>query len=270
MAQKPEIVLRCPSKFSYSFQDESHLINLTTLFKLLEIPHTDGKLLSIRHSKKAKRLIFKSSVSKGLEIVLPRFYDEHWVVEVITKRKPKILERLCEIQKARSEYRPSSVYLPSMQSSWRIRYTGTTGNDSVGVKQSTTILEVPEKTEDILWVPMILQEWLQGIAMEYLPKHLDNVSAKLNLSYNKVRIKRQKSRWGSCSIKRNINLNRNLLFMPVEVVDYVIHHELIHLKTLDHSHKFWRQLGKVFPEVKECQKILKNDEKNSVPTWAFA
>ena len=117
-------------------------------------------------------------------------------------------------------------------------------------------------------LPELLQQWLNTKALEYLPQHLDYVSAKLKLPYNSVSIKHQRTRWGSCSIKRNINLNQNLMLMPFELLDYVIHHELAHLKIMNHSSKFWKELSRTFPLYKASLAQLKDWEDKKLPMWA--
>ena len=137
------------------------------------------------------------------------------------------------------------------------------------ITETPTTLEVSEKAEDAFWTSTILQEWLHEKALKYLPEYLRDVSAKLKLPYNKVRIKRQKTLWGSCSNKGNINLNRNLMLMPSEVVDYVLHHELVHLKVLSHSSKFWKELELSFPDYKKIRQQLKYLGGNKLPEWAL-
>ena len=66
------------------------MVNLDSVLVLLAVPEENAGLFSLRHSKKAKRLIFKTSIRNGFEIVLPRFYDENWVLATITKNKPKM------------------------------------------------------------------------------------------------------------------------------------------------------------------------------------
>ncbi|MCC7429912.1 M48 family metallopeptidase [bacterium] len=78
-------------------------------------------------------------------------------------------------------------------------------------------------------------------------------SQKMNLQVNKIFIKNQKSRWGSCSVLGNINLNWRLLFAPEKIIDYVIVHELCHLKEMNHSKKFWELVGKEIPNYKESR-----------------
>ena len=245
------------------------MINLDSLLALLAVPEENVSLFSLRHSTKAKRLIFKPSIRNGFEIILPRFYDDNSVLETVTTSKPKIEKRLIEIKEARTELKPTSIILPLTGSSWKVIYRETNGKDSDALTETPTTLEVSEKAEDVFWTSTILQEWLHGKALQYLPKYLHHVSTKLKLPYNKMRIKRQKTRWGSCSIKGNINLNRNLMLMPSEVVDYVLHHELVHLKVLNHSSKFWKELERSFPNYKKSLKQLKYLGGTKMPEWAL-
>jgi predicted metal-dependent hydrolase len=74
--------------------------------------------------------------------------------------------------------------------------------------------------------------------------------------YNKISVKEQKSRWASCSTKRNLNFNLFLAALPVEIIDYVIIHELVHLVELNHSKKFWDVVGLADPEYKKHREWL--------------
>ena len=245
------------------------MIDRESILTLLDIPKENIQLFSVRHSNRAKRLIFKSSLRKGFEIVLPRIYDDNWVLETVAKRKPKIEKRITEIQDDRKVLKPTSIVLPSTGNTWKVNYREFSDESSEAIIQTSTKLEITEKPEDVFWVPFLLQKWLQNKALEYLPKRLDDVSTKLKLPYNKVRIKRQKTIWGSCSIKRNINLNRNLMLMPPEVVDYVLHHEIVHLKVLSHSPKFWKELEKSFPNFRESRRQLNHFENFTIPGWSL-
>ena len=73
---------------------------------------------------------------------------------------------------------------------------------------------------------------------------------------------------GSCSINKNISLNRNLLFFPPEIVNYVIVHELTHLKVMDHSSKFWLEVEKILPKAQSLRRQLREQERTLVPVWA--
>ena len=74
---------------------------------------------------------------------------------------------------------------------------------------------------------------------------------------NTIRFKNNQSNWGSCSSKKNLNFSTRLLFAPQEAIDYVIVHELAHLKELNHSPKFWKIVADVMPNYKEQEAWLK-------------
>lgn len=76
---------------------------------------------------------------------------------------------------------------------------------------------------------------------------------------NSIRLKRNQSNWGSCSSNRNLNFSTRLLFAPSDVIDYVIVHELAHLKEMNHSSKFWNIVANVMPDYKEKERWLKEN-----------
>ena len=82
---------------------------------------------------------------------------------------------------------------------------------------------------------------------------------RLSISYGKVRIKNQKSRWGSCSKDGNLNFNLLLSALPSHIIDYVIVHELIHLIEFNHSEHFWKLVEKAIPMYKDCRNWLKKN-----------
>ena len=79
----------------------------------------------------------------------------------------------------------------------------------------------------------------------------------LNVSFNKLSVKKQTSVWGSCSAKQNINFNLLLCLCPDQVIDYIVVHELCHLKELNHSKRFWSEVEKVLPNYKSLRLWLK-------------
>lgn len=90
-----------------------------------------------------------------------------------------------------------------------------------------------------------------------IPKRVQELAVLMGADYNRVSIKALKSRWGSCSAKRNLNFNCLLALCPSEVVDYVIIHELCHLKELNHSKNFWAEVSKYCPDYKAQKLWLK-------------
>ncbi|MBU1178102.1 M48 family metallopeptidase [Patescibacteria group bacterium] len=78
------------------------------------------------------------------------------------------------------------------------------------------------------------------------------------LGYNRIFIRNQKTRWGSCSAQKNLNYNFRIALLPERLVDYIIVHELCHLQELNHSQRFWALVGQEIPYYKEARKELRN------------
>ena len=94
-------------------------------------------------------------------------------------------------------------------------------------------------------------------AKAILIKRLEYLASKYGFSYNRVFIRNQKTRWGSCSSKNNISLNMKLVKLPDELVEYVILHELIHTRIKNHSKAFWAELDKLVGNGKKMSSRLK-------------
>lgn len=93
-------------------------------------------------------------------------------------------------------------------------------------------------------------------AKQLLVSRLQQLAVRHGFKYNRVFIRHQQTRWGSCSYKNNINLNVNLVYLPDALIDYVILHELVHTRIKNHSADFWKELEKYFQDPKQVDKEL--------------
>ena len=94
-------------------------------------------------------------------------------------------------------------------------------------------------------------------ALDYIPGRVKYYADIIGVTYGKITIRNQKTRWGSCSSNGNLNFNNRLLFVPKELVDYVVVHELAHRKEMNHSNAFWNVVEKYMPDYKERRKKLR-------------
>ncbi|MBX4197662.1 M48 family metallopeptidase [Candidatus Saccharibacteria bacterium] len=90
-----------------------------------------------------------------------------------------------------------------------------------------------------------------------LPRRLAQLASKNNFEYKTVRIKKMVSRWGSCSSHKGITLNFFLMQLPWEMIDYVLLHELVHTRHLNHSSRFWSDFDQAYPGAKQTRRLLK-------------
>lgn len=94
-------------------------------------------------------------------------------------------------------------------------------------------------------------------AIAVIPKKVEYYAQKIGVTYGRITIRNQKSRWGSCSAKGNLNFNCLLMLTPEEVLDYVIVHELCHRKEMNHSEQFWKEVEQILPDYQERRSWLK-------------
>ncbi len=97
-------------------------------------------------------------------------------------------------------------------------------------------------------------------AKRVIPQRVRYYADIMGVTYGRITIRMQKSRWGSCSGKGNLNFNCLLMRTPETIIDYVVVHELCHLKEMNHSPKFWAEVEKILPDYKDRRKWLKDHE----------
>lgn len=92
-----------------------------------------------------------------------------------------------------------------------------------------------------------------------IPKRVEYYAKIIGVDYNRITIRCQHTRWGSCSSKGNLNFNCLLVLLPEEVIDSIVVHELCHRKHMNHSARFYAEIDKVFPNYKKCHLWLKQN-----------
>ena len=103
-------------------------------------------------------------------------------------------------------------------------------------------------------------EELAQKALEYIPERAAYYAKILGVRYNRITIRNQRTRWGSCSAKGNLNFNCILMLTPPEAIDSVVVHELCHLKHMNHSKAFYQEIEKVFPDYDQWHRWLKANQ----------
>lgn len=125
-------------------------------------------------------------------------------------------------------------------------------------KHLEKVMAAKEAGESAPLTPQNIRE-LADRALEIIPPRVQYYAAKMGVTYGRITIRNQSTRWGSCSSQGNLNFNCLLMLTPVEILDYVIVHELAHRKQMNHSDAFWAEVAKVFPDYKARVKWLKSN-----------
>jgi predicted metal-dependent hydrolase len=228
------------------------------------LPHMGNFPCSMRKSKRVKHLQLKVS-SKGVELIIPfrcslkegiRFFEskQSWLEAALSKLKP-----LAPLSP------PASLYLSALEEFWTVDYVFQEGNARLYEKGEQNLLIKGPFEKDLKW-QRLLQRWLKRKAQLVLPPLLQTLSDKTNLTFNEVRIRGQRTRWGSCSAHKNINLNYQILFLPLETAQHILLHELCHTVHMNHSASFWKLLRQLDPQTLHYEKQLK-EPRLFVPEW---
>ena len=125
------------------------------------------------------------------------------------------------------------------------------------------IIENKKRTEKSRFYPAFTEDEIKALkvrAKQYIPKRVEYWAEIIGVKYNSVSIRAQKTRWGSCSSKGNLNFNCLLMLTDTEAIDYVVIHALCHIKELNHSKRFWSLVETYMPNYKEVQKRIKSME----------
>ena len=201
---------------------------------------------SIRVSRKARYAKLQIKPYHGLEVVIPTRFPKKAVPELIRQHGQWIEQQL---EKHRQRY--SKPDLP----------------DELFLAIDNSTIKIDKfKSSDFEENIDQLREWIRQRAWEILPPMLDQVSKNCELSYRKLSIRSQKTRWGSCSSRGTISLNDQLLFVPSATAEYLMIHELCHTRYMNHSLKFWALVESHCPDFQNQETVL-NRAREVIPEW---
>ena len=221
----------------------------------------------LRLSSRAKRPRLTISHAGKVELVWPKRMPKKFIPLMLDKHKAWVESHL-----NRLGTRAGSVVAPPEEIEFKLLNKLCSVNyepvDNVKVRVLNRDNEVLLRGDinDYESVRKTLGHWVKSQAKQILPDMLERQAKVMELRYESLSIRLQKHRWGSCSKNRRINLNAALLFLPCELVQHVMIHELAHLKHLNHSKEFWQYVAKFDPHYLEHRKQLKAVAQE-VPAW---
>ncbi len=235
-------------------------------------PH-DAIPYTVRVSARARHVRLTVTARDGLVVVVPRGVRVDAAALVDSKRAWAV-RALSKVAEKRELYAagpdallPATVELTASGERLPVRYEVTAARSARARRRGDEL--VVSGAPDAEARLAALGRWLDRTAHEVLPSRVSELAAVSGLHFSAVRVTRARSRWGSCSAQGVIALNRGLLFLPAELCDAVILHELAHTKVMDHSPRFWSVLSTFDPDARAHRARLK-DAALLVPAWADA
>jgi predicted metal-dependent hydrolase len=232
------------------------------------LPH-----FTIRENIKAKRVILKVSESYGLEIIIPKGFSQSRLKQIIHEKREWIEQAWQKTKTAvasrnRQRTLPERIYFAAVQVEFQVEYVEAPIAFTELVHEDGATLRIKGDVTDFRGCQDLLKRWLHHQGRRYLIPWLERISCEIQLPFQNAQIRGQKSRWGSCSSRKTICLNHNLLFLRPELVRYLIIHELCHTVHLNHSADFYQFLGHFVPDYAMLRAELKKNQ-DQVPWWTF-
>jgi len=229
----------------------------------------------IRVSPRAKNSRLNVTLRYGLEVVIPRGYDQTKVPGILSRNKEWIKASLERVELNRKfvepepEWQlPTDISLPAIGQKWRLE-SKESDYVSVGVREVTPgRLLIFGRIRNDKACMKALHRWLLRRAKDSIVPILEKISARTGLHFNRVFIKGQRTRWASCSQNRTISLNAKLLFLEQELVEYCMVHELCHIEHMNHSKRFWSLVQHYAPNYRDQDRRLREAWK-TLPRWMY-
>lgn len=230
-----------------------------------------GDRWTVRVSGRARRLSVRVYPGGKVEVVVPPGASPAAVQKFVGTHRQWIHRRIEDLSTAATvdNSRPVSIELPAIGRHFAVEYQYA-GQATARVRvagDNMLVVSGPLHNERAIFAA--LRDWLGELAREQLGNELAKVAAAGNLHYARAQIRRQRTRWGSCSASGTISMNVCLLFQRPQVVRYLLVHELCHTKHMNHSKRFWAAVASVEPDYRALDRELLRGWQ-SVPGWMFS
>lgn len=224
---------------------------------------------TVRVSRRARRLSVRVFPGGRVEVVVPPGVSSVSVQRFVGMHRQWIERRVEDLANARppQEPRPAMISLPAIAHCYGVEYRQTPA--PVRVLTGTDGLLVRGTVQDERAVACALRRWLVSLAEIEFSRSLRAVAQQCGLPFDRVQIRRQRTRWGSCSASGTISLNVCLMFTTPAVLRYLFVHELCHTRFMNHSRRFWSLVASHEPAYEQLDRELSRAWKD-VPSWMFA
>lgn len=217
---------------------------------------------AVKRSSRAKHVRLEIRIKTGLTVVVPSSYNAEQLPDLLRKKGRWILGKLSKYVNVRT-----LAAEKELRSGDSIPYLGRYLKVVERHNPDTAVSARLEKNRLLVnlnhqngRLDLVLEWWYRQQAESLIKNRVDELCPRLGVSYNRLNVRAAKTRWGSCSWKGNLNFNWKLMMAPEPVIDYVIIHELAHLKEMNHSKDFWKLVAEHCPGWRKHRQWLKEHE----------
>lgn len=206
----------------------------------------------IREHRKSMTIKIEENLEVVLKVpynvpdkIIEQTYRQHekWIEEAL-RRKRLNIEKSNWIENQTIYYfgEPKQIQFIKSQDGYKC----------VKLVKDTFYIFAPDLQDEVL-LKKLLQDYYKQVGKLYLTQRTKEYCKELKCTYNNITLRNQKTRWGSCSAKGNLNYNIRIMCAPKEMIDYIVLHEVMHLIHFDHSKSFWISIARMMPDYKKRQ-----------------
>lgn len=227
--------------------------------------------IEIRRSRRARRLSARVHLDGHVEVVVPMYAPGAIVDDFIARHRRWMDARRNERlqQWVPEPFPPPQLELSALGESWRVTQTTADGGPAYCAELPDRHLQL-KVSEQVSRAESraLLIDWLRRYLRPHFERRLQSLAQQHGFHYESMQLRRQRTRWGSCSRRGVISLNLCGAFQPPEVLDYLMLHELVHTRHMNHSERYWRAVEAVCPAWRELDRALTLGWRH-VPQWVF-
>lgn len=205
-------------------------------------------------NRRARRYVLRLRPDGVARVTVPRGGSRADALRFVERNRPWLaqqIEKLASRPKSRQEWSVGTIILLRGES---VRIEAGTNGESGAVRFGSETIRVDDTADDLRG---FIERHLREMAAKEFPARVFELAAPHQLAVKRVTVRNQRTRWGSCSRRGTISMNWRLIQAPSFVRDYLIFHELAHLREMNHSSRFWCEVEKLCPEYRVAEKWLR-------------
>jgi len=205
----------------------------------------------ILERKKVKHARIRVSENLSVRVLVPENFDNTDIQNLLKKKQSWIDKNLNKFKSRTEKIKLHDNQILLFGNKYTYFYRAEYHNKVVINKEHKTIqskINLLDKDQQL--------KWYKRYAKRHITKRLKEIAKENKFKYNKVFIRDQRTKWGNCSTQKNLSFNWRLIKTPDFVIDYLIFHELVHTRTMNHTAKFWTELRSLYPEYQQAVKWL--------------
>ena len=234
---------------------------------------------TVRESLRARCIRLWVTPQRGLEVVVPRGCSRSRIPPILERKQQWIRSALERVETHRVRFPqapgwqvPERIAFPAIQRAWRIEMHPEETKRVTVREHGEGLLQVRGNVSQadachVIACRAALHRWWLRQGYKYLVPLLQEISRETGWPFAHATVRRQRTRWGSCSRRKSVSLNAKLLFLAPALVRYVMIHELCHTQEMNHARRFWRLVQTECPDFRALKKTIRQAW-NTVPVWA--